>query len=452
MITNLQLTNFKSWRSLKLNLGQITGLFGSNSSGKTSILQFLLLLKQTKDATDRALTIDMGGPKKYINLGSYQEMIYDHNIENSLIWNLEWTTSKELAIRDPEGHSKDILIKTSKIFTGAKVEKPSKGSLKTSNMTYGYHHNECAYKFSLTESERGYTLSTDMDYRFMRNSGRAWELPSPIKSYGFPDQTFTYFRNASFLSDFVAEYEKVMNSIYYLGPLREYPLREYTWTGSRPVDVGISGDKAIDAILAAKSQNEKRNLGHRRPRMEFDAFIAFWLKEIGLIHSFSVEEIKEDTGLYRVFIKKAENSPKALITDVGFGVSQILPVLVLLYYVPEGSIVLLEQPEIHLHPAVQAGLADIIINSIRTRNIQVVVESHSEYLLRRLQRRIAEDVISPSSVQLFFCEYRGNKSKLTNLELDLFGNITNWPKDFFGDSFSEIVAMQRAGIKRKLAS
>ena len=87
----------------------------------------------------------------------------------------------------------------------------------------------------------------------------------------------------------------------------------------------------------------------------------------------------------------SSSSVTTSLTDVGFGVSQVLPVLVLLYYVPEGSTVLMEQPEIHLHPAVQSGLADVMLSVADVRNVQIVVESHSEHLMRRLQRRVAEE-------------------------------------------------------------
>jgi predicted ATPase len=139
---------------------------------------------------------------------------------------------------------------------------------------------------------------------------------------------------------------------------------------------------------------------------------------------------KEGGNIYRVKVRRNPGSPDVLITDVGFGVSQILPAIVLCYYAPAGSIIILEQPEIHLHPAVQAGLADVFIDAVKTRNIQIIFESHSEHLLKRLQRRIAEKVIKP-------------------LNLDLFGRIENWPKDFFGNQFEEMALTTRAAIERK---
>ncbi|WP_322487870.1 hypothetical protein [Chloroflexus sp.] len=68
--------------------------------------------------------------------------------------------------------------------------------------------------------------------------GRPARLPAPIKCYGFPDQVNAYYRNASFLADFVLAFEELFNNIFYLGPLREYPQRDYTWSGQRPQDVG----------------------------------------------------------------------------------------------------------------------------------------------------------------------------------------------------------------------
>ena len=178
--------------------------------------------------------------------------------------------------------------------------------------------------------------------------------------------------------------------------------------------------------------------------------IAYWLKYLGLIHEFKVEEIGTDSNIYRTKVKRDQYSPSALLTDVGFGVSQVLPALVLLYYVPEGSIVLMEQPEIHLHPAVQSGLADVILKVAATRNLQVIVESHSEHMLRRLQRRVAEEETQNDKVKLYFCDSKGGESKLHDLDLDMFGEIQNWPPNFFGDELGEISAMRKAILKRKI--
>ena len=450
MLNKIKIQNFKSWKNLELDLAPITGMFGPNSSGKSSLLQFLLMLKQTKETIDRSLALDFGGSRSYANLGTFRDVIFDHNIENELKWKIDWSLEKKLELIDPMEHRKKILFEGQQMSlessVGLRNQQPSTNFLK-------YTFDQQNFLFERrTSKPSSFVMKSkgNSKFRFIRNKGRAWDFPGPIKSYAFPDQTRTYFQNASLLSEFEIAYEKLIDRIFYLGPLREYPKREYIWSGSSPLDVGPRGERVVDALLAAKSRNEKRNLGPRKKNKLFEEMIAYWLKELRLINNFNVLEIAENSNLYKLQLKKDKNSAPVLITDVGFGLSQLLPVLVLLYYAPKHSILLLEQPEIHLHPAVQSGLADVIINVIKTRKIQVIVESHSEHLLRRLQRRVAEDLIDSNDLALFFSQTKSGKSIITPLQLNIFGEIANWPKDFFGDEFGEVAATRKAGIKKKI--
>ena len=249
--------------------------------------------------------------------------------------------------------------------------------------------------------------------------------------------------------NFALYFKEFFGRIYYLGPLREYPRREYTWAGNEPYDMGQRGGNFIDSMLAAKERGNKISRGKGRKMMYLSEYVADWLQKLGLIYEFEVKPITEGSNLYQVWVKKNSKSAKVLLTDVGFGVSQILPVITLCYYAPEGSTILLEQPEIHLHPSVQSGLADVFIDAVNTRNVQIIVESHSEYLLKRLQLRIAQKEINNSDVSLYFCDLEEEHSVLKNLKLDLFGNITNWPRDFFGDQFGEEASRTRAIIERR---
>jgi predicted ATPase len=232
------------------------------------------------------------------------------------------------------------------------------------------------------------------------------------------------------LADIEAAYEEQMDTIFYLGPLREYPHRDYLWARSKPLDVGPRGEKAIDAILAATAASERRNVKYRAPRRPFQEMIAYWLREMGLIHEFRVEEIAKGSNRWQAKVRTTGSGTEVLLTDVGFGVSQVLPVITLLQFVPEKSTVILEQPEIHLHPLAQANLADVIINAATHRDLQIILESHSEHLLLRLQRRIAEEKVSYNDVKLYFCDAPLGISKLAPLDLDLFGQIGNWPKNW----------------------
>lgn len=458
MLKRLYFENFKCWKKFDAPLAPITGFFGPNSSGKTSVLQFILMLKQTKDTTDRGLSMVFGGSNSLANLGNFSSVIHNHDESQELAWKLSWNLLNRLDIADPSGKRSSSLFSGNDLKLEARVGL-RRGAPASSYLGYEFDNTRFSIaprkdggtEFVLNAQSNEDATPAQNEFSFMRNRGRPWNLPGPIKSYAFPDQAKTFFQNANFLSDFELRFESLMDRIYYLGPLREYPKRDYPWSGASPTDVGQRGEKVVDAILAARSLGQKWNLATRRHFKSFDEILGYWLKQLGLIHSFEVEEIAKDSNLYRVKVRRSSNSSEVLITDVGFGVSQILPVLALLYYVPEHSVVLLEQPEIHLHPAVQSGLADVIINVAGHRKIQVIVESHSEHLLRRLQRRVAEEEVPSKDIALYFCEsMRGGESVLLPLEMDLFGTILNWPENFFGDDFGEISAIQEAMLKRRL--
>jgi len=422
MLDELKIANFKTWPSAEIKFGKITGLFGTNSSGKSSLLQFLLLLKQTKEATDRSISLDLNGV--YTRLGVYRDMIYAHHESLPLSWSLRFDTKKEVVITDPGRKRTDTLIRADSLRVASEVSQKGQ-SLVSTRLEYEIGR----YSFSLMpkpKQDSAFDLSSVGGYfRFVRTQGRPWQLPGPLKSYAFPDHARTYYQNASFLSDLEAAYEEQIDSLFYLGPLREYPQRDYLWARSRPVDVGLRGDKAIDAILAATAAGEVRNVRAKTRLRPFQEMIAYWLSEMGLIHDFKVEEIAEGSNRWQARVKVRRGGTEALLTDVGFGVSQVLPVVTLLQYVPEGSTVILEQPEIHLHPLAQAHLADVIINAAQHRNVQVVIESHSEHLLLRLQRRIAEEEIDSSDITLYFCDIDNGKSTINRLEMDLRGRINN---------------------------
>lgn len=446
MLRRLKFRNFKSWDEASLDFGQITGLFGTNSSGKTSLIQFLLLLKQTKDATDRAIPLDLNG--SYVRLGVYRDLIHRHMEEQPLSWSLAFEMTKELALIDPSGKRTATIARSRGLEIESEVRAWDQGAV-TTRLLYRLG----GMTFSLLpkgEDESGFELIAEGGtFQFVRTRGRPWEIPvGPVKSYAFPDQARTYFQNASFLSDIESAYEEQVDNIFYLGPLREYPQRDYLWARSKPLDVGIRGEKAIDAILAATAAGELRNVKYKAPRRPFQEMIAHWLREMGLIHDFRVEEIAEGSNRWQALVQIHKGGPDALLTDVGFGVSQVLPVATLLQYVPKHSTVILEQPEIHLHPLAQANLADLIINAATHRQVQVIVESHSEHLLLRLQRRIAEEAVSADDIKLYFCDAARGISKLAPLDLDLFGQISNWPKNFMGDAFGETYAAEKARLER----
>ena len=356
-----------------------------------------------------------------------------------------------MEIRIPGGKKDDILVRGDLLEAGCFIGGMPRGPLFPYELAYKIGDTVFRLKHIKESAGNKFELSTDnTEFRFKRNVGRAWKLPSPIKTHLFPDETRYFFQNADFLGEFEFAYEEFMDSIYYLGPLRDHPQREYPWTGTGRSDVGKRGEFAIDAILAATRDGEKRSLGYRKRGMDFQEMIAYWLCHLGLVEDFRIEEIKEGSNLYRALVKMPGSKVEVTLTDVGFGVSQVLPVLVLLYYVPEGSTVLMEQPEIHLHPAVQSDLADLMLNVAEARKLQIIVESHSEHLLRRFQRRVAEGKALSKDIKLYFVSAKNGVAKADDLNLNEWGEIENWPDEFFGDEMGEIAAIAEYSVSRKL--
>ncbi|MBC6935335.1 MAG: DUF3696 domain-containing protein [Chloroflexi bacterium] len=211
--------------------------------------------------------------------------------------------------------------------------------------------------------------------------------------------------------------------ISYLGPLRQYPQRSYLWSGASPRRIEPNGENTIAVLIASERSGDTV---HKH--------VAEWLTKMELVNAFEVTALDKDKRFYETTVKVGVVTSSLL--DVGFGISQILPVITLLFFVPEGSIVLLEQPELHLHPGAQAHLADLLLHVAETRKLQVIVESHSEHLLRRLQRRIAEvesAFATPENIKMYFCEKGSGGSTIRPVDVDIFGQILNWPENFFGD-------------------
>lgn len=463
MLTHLRIEGFKPWRDTgPIRLAPITAFFGANSSGKTSLLQFILMLKQTAASADRTQVFELGGERSLVELGTYDDILFregryrrrrldPEESLDQLRWSISWTLPGPFRIADPEG-SRRPLFEGADVRHDAEVRRLADGNLRVERMVYRFAGAGFGMQQKGTGKKPQYDLVIEDSGSFQpkRTRGRAWDLPPPLKCYGFPDQARGYFQNTAFLSDLELMFEEMLASVHYLGPLREYPARQYPWAGSEPADMGRRGEAAIAALLSARRRGPEVSMGRGVRRRTLEEHVAYWLKQLGLIEYFHVEEIAPGSNLYRVKVRKSVATAEVLLTDVGFGVSQVLPVLVLAFYAPEGSIVILEQPELHLHPSVQAGIADVLIDAAERRDLQLIVESHSEHFLLRLQRRVAEGRLEASEAALYFCDRAPDgASKLTELDLDLLGNIRNWPRDFFGDSFGEREAAVRAALKRR---
>lgn len=455
MLTHLEIKNFKAWKDTgPIRLAPLTVIFGANSAGKSSLGHLLLALKQTTLSADRKRPLHLGDENSLVDLGTFEECLHNHDLKNSLEFSMRWKThGKDMEVRDPLSKRKfsgDELMLSVTLSANAK-EQP-----RVDNLAYRLsHQGSDQLGVDYRRDEKGKLEIVSNEFKLVRNTGRSWPLDEPDKFYRISDQSRARFQNAEFLSDFSLETEAALNSVYYLGPLREHPKRIYSWSGETPESVGHKGEFAIAAILAASAQDRKLNRGPKKHLYRFDEFIAQWLKDLGIIESFSVKPVAEGRKEYEVVVKTHAAGSEVKITDVGFGVSQVLPALVQAFYCPPHSTVWMEQPEIHLHPQVQAELADVFISATQARenggprDVQLIVESHSEHFLNRLQRRVAEGALHAEDVAVYFCRRAGSVTELEPLRLNMFGEIENWPENFFGDEMADIAGRTLAVMQRK---
>ncbi len=414
MITQLRAQNFKSWQDTgTLQLAPLTGLFGANNSGKTSILQVLLMLKQTVEhpSPDWNEPLYFGDAKSLVNLGSYDDVIYQHNKDLGLNIAVSWKLPAKVTVM-----------------------------------------NECEFdtlSLDLNLSQKGidsFSYQTGVQFFEVKPfvAGDKYEVTTPrskdpveslFRCYGIrtssqtPQRSFARFQEA---------FENLVAQIRYLGPLREHPRHRYIWEGDHPKGVGRYGEQAMSAMLSGRVR-----------RFPIDEHVPKWLQRLKLIDSYRLDPVSDTGKNYEFLVKQYKDGPEVRLTDVGFGVSQVLPVLILCYSAPEGSILILEQPEAHLHPSAQSELGDVLVDVVKNRNVQIILESHSAFMLHRLQRRIAEEQISETDTALYFCQINDGTSEIERLKLDEYGNISNWPQNFFGDDVGDLVEKTKAEMKRR---
>lgn len=455
MLTSLRIKNFKAWRDTgPIRLAPLTVIFGSNSAGKSSLGHLLLGLKQTALSTDRKRALHLGDTTSLIDLGTFADCLNGHDLSKTLDFELGWALPKSMDLKDPLDNTQRFTgnqINLAVSLSAGKTGQPEVTSLK-----YALRNcDEIVLDVDLSRGvDRKFTLQS-VKYQFKMADGRKWPLDEPEKFYRVSDLSIARFKNAGFLTDFALATENLLGSIAYLGPLRNHPQRTYQWSGDTPEGVGQAGEATVAAILAAQHEDRMLNRGPKKAKQAFTSFIAGWLKDLGVIHSFLVKPVAEGRKEYEVLVKTHAGAPEVKITDVGFGVSQVLPALVQAFYCPPHSTVWMEQPEIHLHPQVQAELADAFISAIKARedgkerDVQLIIESHSEHLLNRLQRRIAEGALVPEDVAIYFCRRSGASTELEPLRVNMFGEIENWPENFFGDEMADISARTLAAMAAK---
>ena len=293
-----------------------------------------------------------------------------------------------------------------------------------------------ARRFRAVRRERGaYAVYVDDE---PRPRGKGPQL-APERSIALPAEALALLgSDGAHLQDLSLALRRELEGIVYLGPLRRRPERDYVWNQTAPGEVGNDGHQAIDALLAnALLPSEHQGSVLRS--------VSHWLQRMGMAEQLSVRAVGR-SGRYELLVH--HDGVVANLRDVGVGVSQVLPVLAVAYCAPPGSTVLLEEPEIHLHPLAQAVLAEVFAEVSQQRQVQFLVETHSEHLFRRMQTLIARRQASTAQCRMLFVERRGADAVLVPLDVDEFGAVRNWPQHFFGDAMGEAREQARARAQR----
>jgi predicted ATPase len=431
MFTQLSLKNFKAWRDvaqtdesgtprrsrIDIPLAPVTMLLGTNSSGKSSLLQALLLLKQTVASPDRSIHLNLGGNEAndYFNFGHFEDVLSRNasprQFEIGFRFSRPEAKSPSEKRRVMAGEFAAVYGMTS--TGGAAVQEMA---LSSDLLTYR----------AIRRDKGAYSIFVGQEAQ-PRGKSRSY---APERSIAFPAEVIQLLaQDGPAAEDISLAVRRELEGIAYLGPLRRKPERDYPWNKTKPGEIGIDGSDVINAILASALSRSKED-----DTAKIIQSVSDWLNRMGVADRIEVKQLGHSTR-YEVVVHK--DGIAANLRDVGIGVSQVLPVITLAFFAPPGSTVLLEEPEIHLHPLAQSVLAELFMEVSRTRQVQFIVETHSEHLFRRLQTLVARGTASIDDCTLYFVEREGADAILKPLLLDEHGRVQDWPPLFFGDAMGE---------------
>lgn len=438
----------------------MTLLIGSNNAGKTTTYAPLLLLRQTLGARDPMTALLFRGD--LIDFGTYEDVVTDHDVNRNIGMYLDFgpfpasrlrrsqeafiPRSLEITFASSKDHAADLvksvvqdaderpLVSRTRQSTGGyKVVSP----LLPKNREVGRPMKEV----SQLRSE----LQSELPVGFLFSGWSGVLLPTSWRSDKDRwDKVQGWYKASSDLFDIYYNINQrvteTLQAISYIGPLRSSPRRSYLLSAEPPVDVGRDGQWMAEILYQSSQQNNSDVLGRTNE----------WLVKLGF-GKLSFRAIGE---YFQVLLQKPGSSVKVNLADCGVGLSQLLPLLVQGSVMPPGATLIAQQPEIHLNPAQQDVITDFLIETC-TSGRRVIIETHSEHILTRLRRRIAEGkYLSNDEVALYFSESHGDRSSLRRIPIGEWGELApkEWPAGFFGQQLENSLQMSLAQSRRKKRS
>jgi predicted ATPase len=399
-INSVSLKNFKCFRQTEIGMSRITLLTGENSSGKSSLLYGLLVPFQSE-----GFPLYLSPNGQYVNMGDFREMSFNHLKENKIEINISVT---------------DDFDRERKYHTVWGIDSMNR----MPKLTYMKCLGEF-FDFEISMSGNNYIATCNID-RKSRNFAHVTNQKKEILYPRYKDVKNLKLESLNEIYNMMGNedvplllmnvyYDRVLN---FIGPFRLEPERTYYQKSKAGEKVGRAGEGYIDQILEWEIQESDEI---KKLRMI--------LKKLGLLNTLKIRTLPG--GRFELSVKVRRKGNWAALSDVGFGISQFLPVIVADLQLSDDSILVLAQPEIHLHPNAQAALADYFVRQVAKTQKQYIIETHSEYLLNRIRLAIVKGEIDPSWVSLYYFENSIDGSMTYPIELTTDGQIRNAPQGFF---------------------
>ena len=204
----------------------------------------------------------------------------------------------------------------------------------------------------------------------------------------------------------------------YIGSFRQPPERTYYQKAKAQSRIDTDGAGYIDQII----EWEETNPNKLRELISV-------MQKLDLV--FDIQSAKLKGGRFDINVKAQSKASFSSLTDVGFGISQFLPTIVADLQLPDLSCLAISQPEIHLHPPVQAQFGNYIASQIQRTDKQYIIETHSEYLLNRIRLLLVNGELKPTDIRVLYFENDGVKSTVHDVEFTTDGQIRGAPQGFF---------------------
>ena len=440
MIVSLRCENFRCFRDTGvLELAPITLIVGENNSGKSSILQALHLPALTLQSEDPGVCLKLFHPD--YDYGSFKDIVFQHDLNRLVTLSFEAIVDVGHGERSNSERMQATLRLTYGYLQRRKeiyldqlaIEGPRQGRLKIrvhkytgSRKVLMHNHKDAASYLGRLIERRGpvfrprfgtFDTYTDLEKKY--GDKKAVDLFSDM---------YTYFQ---VIDSFTSSFRK----IHLLGPLRLPPHRAYPYSGELADRLGPKGELALPNYAAllrrGKKEDKKKVQSINR---------AFY--QLGFVKKVDIRKV--GPRYYEFWTHHRDSALSANLADTGFGASQVLPVIVSLYSSPPGSTLLYEQPEIHLHPAGQAELGSVFARAWSPRK-RIVIETHSENLILRIQTEVAKGKLKPEHVKIYYILPNSLGHRVESIRLNEKGEfLDDWPKGFFEESYQESLKLSKA--------